>query len=86
MNTDQLRQSTYGLLSAMAQSGDYLDCWALEAKLRTIGFSDDQSRLAMSDAEDRTALLALCLAARKPAREDQRMKDESAFRQLIENI
>jgi hypothetical protein len=79
----QLGRSTYGLLSAIAQSGDCLDCWAIEVKLRTIGFSADEARDALSDAEDRAALLALCVAARDPAREQRRMQAEAAFRELI---
>ena len=85
MNT-QLRRSTYGLLSAIAQSGECLDCRAIEVKLRTIGFSADEAREALADAEDRTALLALCLAARDPAREQRRMQAEAEFRELIEKL
>ena len=82
--TAQLGRSTYGLLSAIAQSGECLDCAAIEAKLRTIGFSADEAREALLDAEDRAALQALCVAAQDPAREQRRMQAEAAFRELTE--
>lgn len=86
MKTKEFRRSMYGLMSAMAQSGDYTDCGAIEAKLRSMGFRADQAREALSDADDRTALLALCIEARKPLREEQRMKDDAAFRQLVARL
>jgi hypothetical protein len=86
MKTKEFRRSLYGLMSALAQSGDYMDCAAIEAKLRTIGFSADQAREALSDADDRAALLALCIAARKPLCDEQRIKDDAAFRQLVAKL
>lgn len=84
--TNQSGRSLFGLLSAIARSGECMDCWAIDRKLRSLGFTSAEVSEALSDADDRAALLGLCRAARAPAREEQRMKDEAAFRQPIENI
>lgn len=81
MTDSQSTRSMYGLLSAIARSGECIDCWAIETKLRTFGFSAAASREALSDADDRKALLTLCIEARTPARERERMQYEASFRQ-----
>ena len=84
MTDGQSTRSLYGLLSAIARSGECIDCWAIETKLRTYGFSAADARAALSDADDRKALLALCIEARTTAREQERMRYEASFRQGAE--
>jgi hypothetical protein len=73
----------YLLLTAIAQFGDCLDCRAIEGRLRTLGYSAAEAREALSDAEDRAALLVLCVSARTPARQLQRMRDDAASRTMV---
>lgn len=69
--------SLYGLMSAIAQSGECMDCYAIERRLLSLGYTQAEVHEALADARDRAALLAMCQAARTPARELQRMRAES---------
>ena len=60
----QSERSLYGLLSAIARSGECIDCQAIEGKLQRLGFSAAEASEALADADDRAALLTICQAAR----------------------
>lgn len=52
------------LLNALADTGECLDFWDIEVKLRTRGYSADEARMALADVETRRALNERCHQAR----------------------
>jgi len=65
MRARDAAQSERQTMIALADSGDCIDFWDIEVLLRIRGYSLDDARRAMADADTRRMLNERCAAARR---------------------